>query len=598
METSTETPAIHALLEILEAEGVDAIFGIPGGPISPLYEALFDRGKMTHILAKHEQGAAFMADGYARVKGTLGLCCTTTGPGATNAITGIACSYTDCIPVMLLTAQVAMRAFGKGALQESTQFGVDLVQLFKPVTKLSTMLVSHEHLPDMVRRALRTALTGKRGPVHLNIPADIAKRPIPYVPIPQHQIRMLSRSVDTASLREAAWLLAFAENPCILAGAGVLLSGAHQELFDLATQLNIPVASTPNAKGVFPEDHPLSLGVFGFAGHPRADAYLLGDRVDVLVAVGTSFNELASHAWDRRLQPHEALIHIDIDPEQIGKNYATDVGVVGDAKAALHMLLDLVREQTFPPTNRPSDPLAHVRTEVQRHHHAAQLTSDTLPMKPQRVIAEMQKVLPQDTLFFVDAGNCFSWMVHYYEIRQPGTFFQGMGHAAMGHGLVASIGGKVAAPDKTVVAIGGDAAFAMCGVEIHTAVEHDLPVIWIVLNNRGHGMVYHGDQLLLKRKLPSSSFRSELDVATIARSLGAVGVRVETPEELNKALKRALVEKKPFVIDTVIDPEEMPEALRGRVHTLREFVSGTLGAVPRSLRLPQQKGPPSPRKGG
>lgn len=595
MYTDTETlTAIHVLLRFLEVEGVDTIFGIPGGPITPLYEALYERGKIRHILAKHEQGAAYMADGYARVRGGLGVCCTTTGPGATNALTGIACAYADSIPVLLITAQVATKAFGKGAIQESTSYGVNLVDVFKPVTRLSTMLPTSEQMPHIMKRALRAALSGRCGPVHLSLPADLVTGMISYVPQPWQHYRPHSATVDREAVEEAARLLVEAERPCVLAGHGVNLSGAWQDLLDLANRLRIPVATTPKGKGVFPEDHPLSLGVFGFAGHPRADAYLLTGKVDVLLAIGTSLGEFQTHAWHPRLQPTEALIHVDLDPHEIGKNYPADVGIVGDARATLRELYGRV-DAVFR-GNVQHDPLEGLRTEVARHARAELLHSDASPLKPQRVIHEMQQLLPDDALLFVDTGNCITWAGHYYEVRKPATYFQGMGFAAMGHGFVASIGGKLAAPDKTVVALGGDGAFAMIATELHTAVDNDIPVIWIVLNNGGHGMVYHGDRILLNRRFDSSGFRAPLDIHGISRSLGANAFRVETADAFRAALKEALASQKPCVIDTLIDPEEVAHSLGDRVRTLKDFFSGTLGDGPRSLRAPWPRSTPSVRR--
>lgn len=586
--------AIHVLLRFLEAEGVDTIFGVPGGPITPLYEALYDRGKIRHVLAKHEEGAAYMADGYARVTGRLAVCCTTTGPGATNALTGIACSYADSLPVLILTAQVALKAFGKGAIQESTGYGIDLVQIFKSVTRLSTMLPNSERTSEIVRRVLRTALSGRRGPVHLNLPADIMKQEITYVPIPPEHYRAYSGHADREAVGEAARLLIEAERPCVLVGYGVVLSNAEEELLKLATLLQIPVATTPKAKGIFPENHPLSLGVLGFAGHALADAYLLSGRADVLLVIGSSLGEFATHAWDKRLQPTVALIQIDIDALEMGKNYSTDVGIIGDAKATLHELVAEIATR-FKGVMGDDNPLQQLREEVPRYVDAHLMTSEEVPMKPQRVVKEMQDVLPEDTLIFVDSGNCMSWMGHYFEVRRPGTYFQGMGFASMGHGFAASIGGKVAAPNRPVVAIGGDGAFAMNGMEIHTAVDHDIPVIWIVLNNGGHGMVYHGDRILMNRRLASSAFKVPIDIAGLARSLGARAFRVDSPAAFREALQEALASGVACVIDTVIDPEVVPAALYARVRTLREFFAGTLGDVPGSLRGPWVRGPASRR---
>lgn len=275
------------LLSYLKVEGTEYIFGIPGGALTPLYEALSHQSEVRPILAKHEQGAAFMADGYARVSGHLGVCCATSGPGGTNALSGIACAYADSISVLMLTAQVATAAMGKGALQESTLFGVDLVEIFKPVTKLSAALTSASKSAELIRRALRTALSERRGPVHLSVPGDLARQPFPRDFQAPDQYRASTALVDRAAIADVARLLARAARPCILAGSGVGLSGGAEELRVVAELLGVPVATTPKAKGILPEDHPLSLGVFGYGGHPRAERYLCSGTVDVLLVIGS-----------------------------------------------------------------------------------------------------------------------------------------------------------------------------------------------------------------------------------------------------------------------------------------------------------------------
>jgi acetolactate synthase-1/2/3 large subunit len=261
--------AVQLLLAYLEQEGVDTVFGIPGGPLMPFYEAMFAGGKIRPVITKHEEGAAFMADGYARVSGRLGVCCATTGPGATNALTGIACAYRDSVPVLLLTAQIALSAFGKGAAQESSPLGIDIVDMYKDVTKASVMLMAPEKIAEVTRHLLRTSLSGRSGPIHLSLPADMMGRPVPDDLRKPQQYRPPSELFDRRSVKEAAKLLLQARRPVLLAGYGVHLSRAYDELRGLAERLKIPVATTQKGKGVFPEDHALSLGVFGFAGSPR-----------------------------------------------------------------------------------------------------------------------------------------------------------------------------------------------------------------------------------------------------------------------------------------------------------------------------------------
>lgn len=581
--------AIEVLVRYLEAEGVEYIFGIPGGSITPLYETIHARSKIRNVLVKHEESAAFAAQGYAAVSRKIGVCCATTGPGGTNAVTGVATAYADSIPMLFLTAQVSTRMFGMGAFQESSAFGVDLVELYRPITKMSAMVPRAEALPTLVQRALRLAMSGRPGPVHLSLPADVVKQDIEHTFVPPSAYRPRGAVVDRHAAATAAQLLAKAERPCILAGHGVSVSGAALELRRLAEHLKVPVATTPKAKGVFPENHPLSLGVFGFAGHPRADAYIMAGNLDVLVVIGSSLGEWSSHAWDKRIKASRAFIQINVDPVEIGKNYPADVGVVGDARAALAEILEHVGALPAMGGAAREEELNMLRQTVPRYYDSDHFGPYTGGLKPQQVIQEMQEAIPQDALLFVDIGNCISWAGHYYEVREPDSYFINLGIAAMGHAVGGAIGAKLAAPDRPVVALLGDGAFLMNGLDVHTATEYRVPVVWIVLNNGGHGMVYQGDKLMLGRDLNSTLFRNPIDIGSIATALGAQGYRCATRESLRKALTEALASGVPSVIEAVIDKDEVPAALKHRVKTLDKAFNDTESISPTSIRLPYRR---------
>jgi acetolactate synthase-1/2/3 large subunit len=569
---SRQVPAIHAILELLEAEGVEYVFGVPGGPLTALFEAMQERGKMKLVLAKHEGGAAFMAASHARVRGGLAVCCGTTGPGATNALTGIASAHADSLPVLFLTGQVGTNVFGKGAIQESSVFGIDLVALFKPVTKLSAMFPSVDRIPDLLRTAIRTAKSGRPGAVHLNMPANMLRRPValsaarPLVQVP-------SAVVDQAAIAATAELLRQARRPCLLAGHGVALADASDALVQFAHTARVPVMTSPKGKGVFPETDPLSIGVLGFGGHERAEKYLQSGEIDLLLVVGSSLNEFVTNAWSLPLTGAHQLVHIDIDPTVIGRNYPTDIAVTADAGAALRELTRLSVEGAGHTAKRDSGPLNQVREATPRHLAGAMIDSDSLPLKPQRLMKELRQAMPDDALLFVDNGTSIIWGVHYFEIRQPNTFFIDLGLASMGAAVAGVVGGALAAPSRRSVALVGDAAFAMNGFEVHTAVDERLPIIWLVLNNNGHGMVHQGDKLMRGRDLGASQFKHALDSAAVARSLGARGIRVTTPTELQRALADAFLHDGPTVIDAVVDPEELAPTLARRVQTLANFMS-------------------------
>lgn len=444
-----------------------------------------------------------MAEGYARVSRGLGVCCGTSGPGATNLLTGITSATSDSIPVLALTGQVATSAFGKGGLQDSSSGNrtIDIVEAYRTASKLSLMLQSGQQMQHVIRRMIRAALTGRPGAVHLNLPADVVKQSVPDdgLPVTKFFTHTLP-SGDPAAIQRVATTLQTAKRPALLVGHGVNLSGAWSLLQRVAEALQIPVATTLKGKSAFPERHPLSLGVFGFGGHPLAEAYLYSEEVDVLVIIGTSLGEFQTNGWDKRLAPpHRTIIQIDLDPLTIGNIYPVDQSVVGDAKAILKALAEALGTLALHHQERPrptDSVLEHMRAETPRYYSAEMLQQGASLLKPQAVVSKMNEALPDETLLFVDNGNCLSWAGQFYEARQPGTVFCATNTASMGYAIAAAIGGKVAAPQRPVVALLGDGAFGMHGMEIHTAAEYHLPIIWVVLNNGGHGMVYNGEKLL------------------------------------------------------------------------------------------------------
>lgn len=573
-EATGQTTAVQRLVRQLEQEGVTHVFGIPGGPLMPFYEAMFDNGNIRPIIAKHEEGAAFMADGYARASGRMGVCCATTGPGATNALTGVVCAQRDSIPLMLITAQVAMRVFGQGAAQESSVQGLDIVELYRSATKASLLLLSPERMEQTTQFLLRRALTGRTGAVHLSLPADLMKRPAPPAAIPNHAYRTDGRCFSRDSVKAACERLARARKPAILAGYGVNLARAWPQLQKLAERLRIPVATTPKAKGAFPEDHLLSLGVFGFAGSPQADAYFLADDVDVLVVVGSSLGELATHCWNPAVQPSESLIQIDIDPTEIGKNYPVDVGMVGDAGAVLTEMRFEVERQLQrieqPDLEQRDRMIAQLKEKHCRFVETEGFEDTSAPLKPQRLVRAIERAMPEDGLLFVDIGNVMAWAIHYYQVRQPGSFHINLGMASMGHAVAASIGAKLAVPDRPVVALVGDAAFAMNGMEVHAAVEADVPVVWVVMNNGGHGMVSHGERLQFKGKFQTGKFHTPLNIAKLAEGMGARAHRIEDPADFPEAFAQALASEELVVLDVQTDPDGMPP-MGMRIQTLDKF---------------------------
>jgi len=568
------------LIHYLEKEGVKYVFGIPGGALEPVYNALARseaRGGIQPVLTKHEQGAAFMADGYARVSGRLGVCCATTGPGASNLFAGVTTSYADSIPVLALTAQIPVRNFGKNAFQDSSHEGVDMVEVFKKCTRYSALVLNPGIANDMFRKAIRVAMSGKRGPVHLSLPSDVMAEVVDE--------RSLSHAMsscyvqpnyfDRNAVKEAARLLSRARKPAMLVGSGALWSGAAEKLKELAELLTIPVATTPKAKGTFPENHELALGCFGFGGSPCADTYLLDPDVDVLLAIGTSFNEWATNGWSDRLGQGRTIIQIDIDPYQFGRHYESVLALTGDASAVLNeMLHELAR--------------VHRVTEIERNIRGKRFARFKLTapfsvpfdagcnqvglIKPQQLMLDIRNAVPAESLFFVDIGNNLAWALHYLTVIRPGTFFAALGFSCMGYGVAGAIGGKLAAKERPVIAIVGDGGFMMNGMEVATAVNYNIAVIWIVLNDSGLGMVRHG-QRMSENAMETSHAFIQLNFAQLAESLGAVGVRINQAGQLNQQLMQELIGmNKPVVVDVLIDPDEVPP-IGSRLSALKEIYS-------------------------
>ena len=547
---------------------VKYIFGIPGGAIEDLNTAIFHDEDITAIVTKHEEGAAFMADGYARVSGGLGVCCATSGPGASNLITGLASAYADSIPVLALTGQVATTVFGKGALQESGAEGVNMVSIFRTFTKYSGMLINEQRVKYMLHKAIRAALSGPTGPVHLNLPINMMKKNIigDKGCIPQTDIRMF----DEHGVKKAAKKLVAAKHPVIIAGWGVTLSRAAYELRELAQLLQAPVATSPKGKGVFPEKHPLALGVLGFAGNPAAKEYAVKEDVDVMLAVGTSFNEMMTAGWDQKLSSSDTLIHIDIDHGAIGKNYCAGIGLEGDARMNLKELSKAVVEERSSRGVR-STSLAGRVAELKNR----EVASDEKPGKgnglyhPRRLVEDLQKNCPAETLFFADMGCVMAWAIRYMTFDVPYCFYMAMGFGSMGYAVAAPVGAKLARPERPVVAMVGDGSFQMNGFEIATAVNYKIPVIWVVFNNAMLGMVYHGRRLF-SQPIPDglTPHFKRINFAQVAEGLGARGIRVEKPGEITKDfMADVLASGQPTVVDVLIDDEAIPP-IHARIKTV------------------------------
>ncbi len=559
------------LVQLLEQAGVEYIFGVPGGAIEDLNTAIYNSKKINPIVTKHEEGAAFIADGYARVSGRLGVCCSTAGPGATNLITGLVSSYADSIPVLALTGQVATSVFGKGAIQESGEEGVNITSIFRHFTKYSGMMINEKRTAAMFEKAFKLAFSGRKGPVHLSLPSDVMKRQAgrsnPWV------VKSKTRLFDRASVKKASEILLRAKRPAIIAGWGVVLSRGAKELLELAQFLKIPVATSPKGKGVFPESHELSLGVLGFAGSSVAREYILEGEVDVLLAVGTSFNEMMTGGWDERLRPSKDLIQIDVDAEEIGKNYPVNMGLVGDGRTVLREIYFAVRRQLIRNSDQKkaleNREIPSVAKLKEKHPVTPSAKTFSGLYHPQKLVEDIQKGFPDNAIFFADIGTSMAWAIRHMIIDRPYSFYVSLGFGSMAYAVAAPIGAKLAFADRPIVALVGDGSFLMNGFEVATAVNYNIPVVWIIFNNAMLGMVYHGRKLF-KQPIPEgipSQYR-RVNFAKVAEGLGARGIRIEKENEItDELIQDIMATGQPTVLDVWIDEEVVPP-IHSRIKTV------------------------------
>jgi acetolactate synthase-1/2/3 large subunit len=554
--TMTMPPTIALqLIDVLRDFGVNRVFGIPGGAIAGVYAALMDRPDVQIINNRHETGATFMAAGYAMATGRPGVVFTTAGPGITNALTGLASAFYEGVPVVVIAGEVARSSFGRGAIQEGSSSGLDSVALVRRLTKFSAQINRPGSAAAVLRKALTTAFSGRKGPVFLSLPLDVATQPA----VPQRIFGTVHSSfeVDSSACRRALEYLENADRPLILAGAGARDATSRRALRRLAEYIGSPVAVTTKGKGVFPEDHPLYLGVYGFGGHDSVTRHL-SDDVDVLLACGTSLNDLATNAWSPLLKGTRAFIQVDIDAAEIGKNFSIDIGLLGPIDAVLARMLEHRRQRTHP--HAVSWPGPTYQT-VERSPRGALTTVE--------VVQLLNEVCPSDSVFATDIGEHMSVMVHFLRVREGGDFLFNLGFGSMGSGICTGIGYQAGAPERRTFVVCGDGGFMMYGSELATAVQYGINVTFVIINDARMNMVHHGIRDIFGR---SPDFSSQMvDFAGLARSIGAVGRLINTRAELTEALiSRA---DGPLVLDVHVDPEIRMLGSQ-RVAALKQFREG------------------------
>lgn len=552
------------IVEALKREGVDVIFGYPGGAVIDIYDELYKTPEIKHVLVRHEQGATHAADGYARSTGRVGVCLVTSGPGATNTVTGIATAYMDSIPIVILTGQVPTKLIGNDAFQE-----VDITGITRPCTKHNFLVKRTEDLPRILRAAFHIARTGRPGPVLVDLPKDVQQGKAEFYWPEDLKLRSYHPVYDPhpRQVERAYRLLESSTRPVILVGGGVIASGAHEEVKELAERLNIPVTMTLMGLGGFPGTHPQSLGMLGMHGTYYANMAVANS--DLILAVGARFDDRVTGKVDT-FAPMAKIIHIDIDPTSIQKNVRVDVPIVGDCKRVLEKLLEIVKEVGRPEKIwREQFKEWWEQIEIWKKRYPLSYKQEGEYIKPQFVIEKLYELTKGEAIITTEVGQNQMWAAQYYKFDKPRTLITSGGLGTMGFGFPAAIGAQVGNPDKMVIDIAGDGSIQMNIQEMATAMEQGLPVKVIILNNGYLGMVRQWQELFYERRYSAVKFQVIPDFVKLAEAYGALGLRATKIEEVEPVLKQALESDRLTLVDIHIAPEEgvFPMVPAGRATT-------------------------------
>ena len=535
------------LMEILKDEGVETIFGFPGGAVIGIYDEL-EKTDIQHVLVRHEQGAVHAADGYARASGKVGVCLVTSGPGATNTVTGIASAFMDSIPLVVITGQVPTSLIGNDAFQE-----VDIVGITRPCTKHNYLVNSVEDLPQVIKEAFYLARSGRPGPILIDIPKDVAAAAIDYKPPKEAQLKSYNPNYtpNKKQLKRIAKLIESAKRPLIFAGGGIILSKSAKDLTQFARKTQIPLTASLMGLGAFPGSDPLWLGMPGMHGTYRAN--MCTAACDLLIAIGVRFDDRVTGKTDA-FAAQAKIVHIDIDPTSIRKNIPVSIPVVGDCKSSLKELNKLIEEID----------LSNLKNKRQKWFDQIQEWKNTNPLaydqtkiiKPQYVVEKLWELTKGKAIITTEVGQNQMWAAQYYHFDKPNHFITSGGLGCMGFGLPAAIGAQVARPKDTVVDIAGDGSIQMNIQELATAVQYCLPVKIVILNNGYLGMVRQWQELFYEKRYACTSLDSSPDFVKLAEAYGAVGLRAKTPEDVEKTLVEGLALKQPVIMDFIVEKEE------------------------------------------
>lgn len=527
------------VIECLKEQGVDTVFGYPGGAILNVYDALYKHSdEICHILTSHEQGAAHAADGYARATGKVGVCLATSGPGATNLVTGIATAYMDSIPVVAITCNVGVSLLGKDSFQE-----IDIAGITMPITKHNYIVKDVDKLADTIRKAFLIARTGRPGPVLIDIPKDVTANLSEYQKVEIDVTDIQRKKIDEDEIETAVKMIQRAKKPYIFVGGGAVLSGASESLIEFAHKIDAPVADSLMGKGAFPGTDELYSGMLGMHGTKASNFGV--SQCDLLVVVGARFSDRVT-GNAKKFAHHAKILQIDIDPAEIDKNILTDASVTGDIKEVLIILNEKVEQQSH----------EEWKQQIEEYKEKHPLTYHPEGLTGPYIVEEIYRQTNGDAIITTEVGQHQMWAAQFYKYTKPRTFLTSGGLGTMGYGLGASLGAKMGMPDKTVVNVAGDGCFRMNMNEIATAARYNIPIIQVVVNNHVLGMVRQWQTLFYEKRYSATVLNDAVDFVKLAEAMGAVGIRAATREEFQKAFQEALAMGRPVVIDCQIDSDE------------------------------------------
>ena len=527
------------VIECLKEQGVDTVFGYPGGAILNVYDELYKhRDEIRHILTSHEQGAAHAADGYARATGKVGVCLATSGPGSTNLVTGIATAYMDSIPVVAVTCNVGVPLLGKDSFQE-----IDIAGVTMPITKYSFIVKDVNQLADTIRKAFRIAKMGRPGPVLIDIPKDVTAKKAEYEKENPGVYNREFTHIDEKEIAAAAEMIRVSEKPFIFVGGGAVLSEASKELKEFVEKMDAPVTDSLMGKGAFPGIDPRYTGMLGMHG-TKASNYGVSE-CDLLVVVGARFSDRVTGNTST-FAKNAKILQIDIDPAEMNKNIIIDQGVVGDIKAVLRKLNEVLPQQDHTEWMKK---IQDYKEKYPLKYHDGVLTGPF-------VVEEIYRQTKGDAIITTEVGQHQMWAAQYFKYTKPRTLLTSGGLGTMGYGLGAAIGAKTGCPDKTVINVAGDGCFRMNMNELATAVRHEVPVIEVVINNHVLGMVRQWQDLFYDERYSATVLRDAVDYVKLAEAMGAEGMRATTQEEFREAFAKALASGRPVLIDCMIDCDD------------------------------------------